>query len=511
VSSSTSSVTSSLLRLNGLSSGLDTESIVKSLLQIDQLKVDKEFKLKTKLEWTGDAYRAVNLEIKNFREKYMSVLNPSSNMFSSSAYSSYKVTMGSSTGAVSVSAGAAATADTHTIKVNHLATAGKASGTGMFTGDTLGTGSTLSEAFGEGTFDEDGNISFSINGETFSFSKNTTISSMMSTINSNADANVTMSYSSLKKGFTITSRSTGASGGGVVIENLSGSAFAESADSAAFKIAAGTYNGEDAEVVIDDVTVKKSSNTFTIDGLTYTLKSTTSDAADFTVERDTDATYQKISDFVDAYNTLIADLQSKVDEEVYKDYEPLTDTEREQLSDSQAEKWDEKAKSGLLNDDGGIRSLLTNLRNAFYTAVSGAGKSAADIGLQTAAYGTTGKIVIDETKLKNALETNPDAVAKIFTNVSSAADSSTKYKESGLVTRMSDILNSYVNTTTNVTLAQNSTDITDATNKLDELNDWLSNNEEKYYAKFTAMETALAKLNSQSSWISSMLGSSSSS
>ena len=511
MSSTTSSVTSSsLVRLSGLASGLDTDSIVKSLLEADQTKVDKEYKLKTKLEWTGDAYRAVNLEIKNFREKYMSVLNASTNMFTSSAYNAYTVAMDSTSNAVTVSAGATATAGTYTINsVTQLATAATASsGSKMFTSDTIGVGSKLSDAFSSDTFDSSGNISFSLNGKTFSFSKDTTLSSMMSTINSDETANVTMSYSSLKKGFTIASKSTGASSS-VVIANISGNAFADSADSAAFKIAAGTKNGQNAKAQIEGVDVEQSSNTFTIDGLTYSLKAQTSSAVSFTVSRDVDSVYKKITDFVDSYNTLVSDLQAKLDEEVYTDYEPLTDTEREKLSDSQAEKWDEKAKSGLLNDDSNIRSLLTNLRTAFYTAVSGAGKSAADIGLTTQAYATNGKIVVDETKLKTALSNNPDMVAKVFTNVSTSTDASTKNKESGLITRISNLLGNYINTSTNVTLAQNTTQITEAENKLDDLNDWLSNNETNYYAKFSAMESALSKLNSQKGWISSLLGSSS--
>lgn len=508
--SSTSSVTgSSMVRLSGLSSGLDTDSLVKSLLQVDQTKVDKEYKLKTKLEWTGDAMRAVNLEIKNFREKYMSVLNPSTNMFTSSAYNAYTVTMGTATSAVSVTAGPSATAGSYTInKVTQLATSAiKSSESPMFTGDNIGVGSKLSDAFSEDTFDSDGNISFSINDKTFTFSKDTTISSMMSTINSDATANVTMSYSSLKKGFTIASKSTGASSS-VKIANISGNAFADTADAAAFKISAGTKNGLNAMAQIEGVNVEKSSNTFTIDGITYSLKAETG-AVNFSVDRDVDAVYNKISDFIDAYNTLVSDLQSKLDEEVNSDYAPLTDAERAKLSDTQAEKWDEKAKSGLLSDDNNIRSLLTNLRNAFYSAVSGAGKSASDLGLNTQAYATTGKITIDETKLKTALANNPDLVAKVFTSVSSATDASTKNKESGLITRISGLLNNYISTSTDVTLAQNTTQIKQATSELADLNDWLSNNEEKYYAKFTAMETALSKLNSQSGWLSSLLSSSS--
>lgn len=499
-----SSINATKLRLTGMSSGLDTDSIVKSLLEVDQLKVDKQFRLTKKLEWTGNAYRAVNTTIKNFRTQYMSVLNSASNMYSASTYKAYSVNMETSTSAVSITAGSTATEGPMTInKITQLAEAAKASGTQMNIGGTVN--STLLEAFGEDIFDENGNISFSINGEEFTFGSDTTVYSMMNTVNSNSAAGVTMSYSSLKKAFTISGKTTGADNT-VEIENISGSAFAQAADDAAFKIAEGTYTGKNAKLQIEGVDVERPSNSFTIDGITYSLKSQSS-AINFSVARNTDAVFDKIVAFVNAYNTLIEDLQSKLDEEVYSDYEPLTDTERENLSESQQDKWDEKSKSGLLRNDSGIRGLLQTMRNAFYQTVADTGKSASSIGLKTGSYATTGKIVIDEDKLREAINSNPDEVAKLFTNVSTATDSSTKTAESGLVTRLSNALNIYVSNSVDNTLASNAKALSEANDRLDDLEDWLANNEEKYWSKFSAMESAMSKLNSQSSWLGSLLGS----
>ena len=507
-----SNISNSLIRLNGLSSGLDTEAIVKSLLEIDQLKVDKQFKLAEKLEWKGDAYREINLKLKTFREKYMSVLSPSTNMYSSAAYNAFAVTMNTQTSAVGITAGSNAYVGSLSISNIKLATSAQAASSGkMDVAAGTSINSTLEAAFAdvENMFDEEGNISFSINDTEFEFSKDTTISQMMSRINA-SDAKVSISYSSLKQGFTITSKSTGTDGK-LKIVNISGKAFAADEADAAFKIAECDKTGTNATAIIDGEPVERSSNTFTIDGITYALKEDT-DATQikFSVARDTDAVYKRIVDFVDSYNTLIADLQAKLDETVYSDYEPLTDTEREGLSETQITQWETKAKSGLLRNDNGIRTLLQDLRSAFYSAVEGAGKSAAAIGLETGAYSTTGKIIINETKLKEALANNPDQVASIFSKVSNATDSSTKYKESGLVVRLSNSLNSYMSNSTSITLETNAKQVTNANNRLDQLEDWLANNEKKYYARFTAMETALAKLNSQTGWISSLLGSASS-
>ena len=502
----TNGINASLIRLNGLSSGLDTESIVTSLLKIDQLKVDKQFKLAEKLEWKGDAYRSINLKLRNFRETYMSVLSPSTNMFSTAAYNAFSVNMATQTTAVSVTAGSSASAGALTInKITELAAAAQVSSAGMFeASQNVTINSTLKDAFGTDLF-QDGKVAFSINDKAFEFTEDTTISAMMSQINS-SDAGVTMSYSSLKRGFTITSKAVG-SDAKVNIVNTSGTAFAADAADAKFKIAAGNNSGKNAKVTIEGVDVEKSSNTFTIDGITYTLKETTESEIKFSVSRDVDTVYNKIKGFVDAYNSLIEELQGKLDEKVYSDYGPLTDTEREDLSETQISQWEEKAKSGILRNDNGIRNLLQELRGAFYDVVEGAGKSAASIGLETAAQARTGKIILNETKLKQALSNNPDQVASIFAKASSSTDVATKYKESGLVARMSNTINSYISRITETTLESNAKAVTDANDRLDQLEEWMAKNEEKYYARFTAMETALAKLNSQTSWISSMLGS----
>lgn len=501
-------ISASLIRLNGLSSGLDTEAIVTSLLKIDQFKVDKQFKVAEKLKWKGDAYRAINLKLKTFRETYMSVLSPATNMYSSTAYNAFSVTMKTQTSAVSITANSNASVGSLTIdNIMQLATAAQVkSGTEMFD-STKNINSTLEDAFGAGIFEDD-KISFSINDKTFTFSKDTTLGSMMNQINS-SDANVLMSYSSLTRKFTITSKATGTDGK-VNIVNLSGKAFAESeatVNDSAFKIAQGNNTGENAKLTIEGVQVEKTSNTFTIDGITYTLKEQSATPITFSVDRDVDSVYNRIKGFVDAYNSLIAELQSKLDEDIFSDYEPLTDAERKELSETQITQWEEKAKSGLLKNDGGIRTLLQNLRSAFYSVVEGAGKSAASIGLETGSYSRTGQIVINEAKLKNAIANNPDQVARIFSNVSNATDSGTKYKESGLVVRMSDLINTYIANNTSITLETNAKAVTEANNRLDQLEEWLANNEEKYYARFTAMESALAKLNSQTGWISTLLGS----
>jgi flagellar hook-associated protein 2 len=500
---------SSTLRLTGLASGLDTESIVKSLLEIDQFKVDGQQRAVTKLEWQGDAYRAVNLQIKTFREKYLYPLAAENdNMLLTKNYNIFSAALTSTTSAVNVTASSNAVAGSYTIdQITSLASAASFS-SAVKLGESVNRNTKIGDlagfVFNEETIDGAivKSFSFSINDQAFTFGEDATVSEVVNKVNSNTQAGVIMSYSTLKQGFTITGAVTGATSS-VKIENGLGNFFGLSS---AAGIEGGEKFGTNAVLQIEGVDVEKSSNSFTIDGINYTLKSESATAINFDVTRDVDATVNKIVGFIDAYNELITSLQGKLQEEVYSVYEPLTDAEREKLTEKQAEQWDEKAKSGLLRNDSKLSSLISTLRSAFYTAVEGTGKSASEIGLNTGYYKDGGKITVNKEKLRAAIETNPTEVTGIFTSTSTATDASVKNAESGLMNRISTAMSGYVSYTTGQTLDMNKTELSKAETRLSDLEDWLSNNEEKYYARFSAMETALAKLNSQTSWISSLLG-----
>lgn len=503
-------------RITGLASGLDTDSLVTSMLSVDQSRLDKQNQTTTKLEWEADALRDVNSLIKTFRESYLSVLNSSSNMLSSSSYNANEVSMLTTTNAVTVSAGSSAVTGQMTInKITQLATAAKATSSDVFSEEISKSTALKDLAFNTAlTFDGDNNVSFSINDVDFTFSQDMSLNDMMSEINA-SDAGVKMSYSSLKNGFTIASTETG-SASEVNIVNTSGNLFGYvdgegNTVEGALGISEGITNGEDAELIIEDIPVTKSSNTFTIDGITYTLKDESEEAISFTVEQDIESTVDKISTFVDAYNELVGTLQDMIDEDVYRDYDPLTDDQKAEMSETEIEQWEEKAKSGLLSNNSGIESLLTTVRRALYTTVEGAGMSLSDIGLTTGTYTDGAKITLDEDKLRTALENNPDAVTSLFTQTSSSDDSSTKFSESGFVARVSNALLNYTEQATDVSLTTLQDEISDSEDRADTLEDRLYERSEALYLKFSAMEAALATLNSQSSWLSSLFSTTSSS
>ncbi len=505
-------------RVTGLASGLETDTIVKSMLASYQSRLDKQNQSTTKMQWKADALRSVNSLIKTFRESNMSVLNASNNMLSASSYSAFDVTMLTTTSAVTIKAGSAALEGKMTINsITQLAEAASLDSTDVFSAEINRNAALKDLSFKTPlNFDANGEIKFSINGASFTFSQDTTLNDMMSEINA-SDAGVKISYSSLKDGFNIISKTTG-SASKIEIKNTSGNLFSYqdgegNTVAGAIGIAEQTKPGKDAMLKIDGIDVVKSSNTFTIDGITYTLNDQYIPAGaddkgiSFTVKKNVDTIVDRISKFVDSYNELVGKLQNLVGESVYRAYAPLTDEQKDSMKEADINKWEEKAKSGLLHNDSGIQQLLTNVRKALYTTVEGTGMKLSDIGLTTGAYADGAKITLNKDKLRTALETNPDAVTSLFTKTSKSTDASVKFNESGFMARISDTLLNYTSRATDVSLKSLDKNISDAKDAVETLEEKMYTKSEALYKKFSAMEAALAKLNSQSNWMASMFSS----
>ena len=509
-----SSAYSSTSRITGLFSNLDTDAIVKDLMKVEQGKVDKKKQEKTKDEWYGDALSDVQTLIKQFKSNYLTASTTGS-MLSSLTYKSFttKITSGSDS-VVSITATTGASAGSYTVdSITRLAKNASVSSSQAVSA----AGTNISESnivklsnlnFANALqFDSNGEISFKINGEQFTFNRNDTLQNMVNTINSDDKAGVTMKYSRLTDMFTVTADDGGAKSY-VTIENISGNAFGTHS---AFGIAAGSTRidgygskGQDADLSINGVSITKSSNDFTIDGVTYSLKNTTDQAVGFSVERDISATVKYVKKFIDDYNTLAGKLNKLLDEKDYShDYPPLTTDQEKDMSENQINTWNAKAKSGLLRGNSDIKSFLHNMKNAFVSVLGGTGKAASSIGLNTANYysADSGNIIVDGDKLTAAMEKDPDVVISMFTNSSS--------DKKGLVYKISDSVASYLDNVADSIKANNKamSGPGGLDDKIKDMEDGLDETAQKYYNKFSVMETALSKLNSQMSMLSSLFNS----
>ncbi|MFC3886543.1 flagellar filament capping protein FliD [Bacillus songklensis] len=273
--------------------------------------------------------------------------------------------------------------------------------------------------------------------------------------------------------------------------------------------------GENAIFEINGLATERNSNTFEINGVTFTLKQTFSDSpVSLSVKNDSDKVFENIKSFVDKYNELIGKIQDKLSEERYRSYQPLTDEQREQLSDKQQEQWEEKAKSGLLRRDPILAGVLSQMRTDFYSQVTNDNVSPlynqlAAIGITTTGnYLEGGKLEINEAKLKKAIETDPSSVENLFRTDGLATS------QKGITQRLYDTVNATMDklkeragnsfsTNKQFTLGKELDSIDD---RIDRFEDRLTQIEDRYWRQFTAMEKAIQQSNSQSMYLMQQFG-----
>jgi len=346
-----------------------------------------------------------------------------------------------------------------------------------------------------------------------------TLNDVISKVN-NSNLGLTMYYDEYKDMFTLTRKETGNFNSSSSVDNgneiiIGGSDNDFLNQTLQFK-GSKESGGENAKFTINGLETERTSNTFAINGVTYTLKSKFDTPVTVTVSNDTDTIFKNIKNFVDQYNSLIDAVQSKLNEDRYPDYAPLTDDQRKELTDTQQDQWDKKARSGLLRNDMTLKNSLSNMRSLIYSKVNNANISSEYNQLSSIGITTTsdwlkgGKLEINEDKLKAAIQNDPDSVELLFR----ASGSTTS--EKGIVQRLYDSVNQTYNTivdkagkstyvNTQFTIGKNINDLTD---KIRDMNDKLDKLEDRYYAQFTAMEQAIQKYNSQYTYLSSFFSNS---
>lgn len=358
-----------------------------------------------------------------------------------------------------------------------------------------------------------------VNGKEFTFKSSSTLTEMMNTINQDKDAKAVFSYSEMTDSFQIANTTTGSA------SELSFEGFGM------FGLTdASGLRGMDAKVTVQTEGITKeitqSGNSFTLDGLNFEITDTKDFGAEglaVGVERDFQPTIDAIKSFIEDYNKMVGELTTKYYEKSYSSaYPPLTEEERAAMTESEAEKWDEKAKSGILRNDATIGSLINGLRASLLAKVGDTGMSAIDLGISTVSWSSDswrteqGKLKLDENKLLAALKENPNAVQEVLTKISTDASGNTDYSTSttdgkttagsGLLVRMGNLLSNFNRAMSSQNIRQTQKTINDYTTKMSDLIAKMAEKEESLWAKYSRMETALSELQSQSNWLAAQLG-----
>ncbi|OME87130.1 hypothetical protein BK120_03870 [Paenibacillus sp. FSL A5-0031] len=487
------------IRMGGLVSGMDTESIVKNLMKAQSAPLNKLLQKKQTEEWRRDQYREMNALLSDLKNK----------SFDMKLQSNYqkKVLTSSNDSIVSVKQKGTPSASVYNVELQ-VAPVAAQNETSKFTiKDSLINGTALvAEDF-----------SFTIGPDPIKDRIDVTITdtihSVVAKINSlSSQTGITASFMKDDKSITFTSN------GKYPAINIS-SEF----QSKLGKDPAGTPQNKPAtpgtpgSVLINGVSYVINSNTFTFDGVEFNIKGP--GKAEISLKPDEDAVFKSVKEYVDKYNEIIDKINGKLSERTYRDYKPLLNEEKESLSDKQVEQWEQKAKSGLLRQDALLSNALSQMRLALSANVTGAGMDAkydnlSEFGITTGDYSEKGKLYINETKLKEAISINGNAIMDLFTKKSTSTDATTKFSESGLIERLYDQINGTMAKLTEKAgssgsfsdksilgqgLTRINTDISKWEKRLEDI-------ESRYWKKFTAMETAMSKANAQGNWLSQQLG-----
>ncbi|MGG6313261.1 flagellar filament capping protein FliD [Paenibacillus macerans] len=521
------------MRVNGFS-GMDIDSMVKSMMTAARVPLDKLNQQKDLLEWQRDSYREMNSKLYDFRNNKLMKYK------SSAALTSQTAAVSGNTAAVKAVASAEANGIPMKVSVTQLATSASAQTAGIGFGFNAkqslaelakgikadGDASTLTDA------EKEKEYTLRINDkQTMTFKGTDSVASVIAKINASSDFNVTASFDELTGKLSIKSKAMG-----------TGSQFAFSTtpesptDTRPVNSLLGVFgsatapavtDGQNAEVYINDQKIPpQKSNTITYNGIQMTLLAVTgskdtvldkpgADDKPFTVTTQSDpkTAIDTIKAFVEDYNTLLSLFNTKVGEEKYRDFPPLTDEQRSALSESDVKAWEEKAKSGLLKGNDILSSTIQSMRMTISEKLGNLSK----IGITTGQYYEGGKLYLDEKKLTTALEQNPQLVQDLFQGTGDgtkdsifgklydlADDTMGKLADRAGTTKFSGDLNSIYKEESVM-----GKQLKEYNQRILAMQDRLDQMETRYYKQFTAMETAMNKYNSQASSLLSSLGMSS--
>jgi len=495
-----------MMRIGGLASGIDTENIIKQLMQAERAPLNKMEQEMTMLEWKREDFREIN-------SKMLELDNMMLDMQLSSTYNSKQVSS-TQEDAVTATATTNASNGAYSIDVNQLATSAMKIGESSLStnGETIDTSvTTLADL---GVTDSETKFAFTTYDENrnpqeyeHTFSTSDTLDDVMQTVNED-DNNVRLFYVAQNDQMVMETTRTGN-------YNEDGDEIEFSGNNGGIADTFGLTNakeigGTNAEFTYNGglKNLEARENNYTLNGITFQFNNITDGAATLNITNDVDAAVDNIMSFVDTYNEVVDLLNGTQQEERYRDYPPLTDAQREEMDENEIELWNERAKSGILKGENIITEAQFDMRQSWYGNVENDGvfSNITEIGITTSAdYLDGGKLVVDEEQLTSALQEDPDSVYQIFASEGEGA-------EAGIIQRLENGVEQTMNrieeragkgsdTLENYTIGKRMSSLED---EIAGFEDRLTNIEDQYWSEFNAMEQAISMFNQQSTMLAQM-------
>lgn len=366
-----------------------------------------------------------------------------------------------------------------------------------------------------------------IDGSAIDLTGVSTIQDLVSKVNS-SDKGVKMSYIESLDKFEFTATKGGSPiiiNGNVAEKLFSATPGGEITVPASTKATMTVQYGSDINTRIS---LESDNNTFSLDGLTINVTESFSsgDAVKLSSKSDTTKILSTVKDMVKDYNEMVELVNTELNAKRNRNYAPLTDEQREDMSESEIKAWEEKAKTGMLFGNSDMSALSNELRNVFFSS----SQSMADleaVGISTSSsWQDNGKIIIDEEKLKAAIDTDPENIKSIFsdkmTNLNAADPTKPVVFDTtsgGVMSRLQHIMDKYTKTegatkgifiekagnlSSPLSLIKNGllTTMNDIDTIVANLKRTLTAEQKRYQSQFTRLESVVSQLNSQSSWLS---------
>ena len=501
------------MRVTGLNSGLDTESIITALVEAKSEKKNKLVKAQTRLEWKQDAWKELNKKVYSFYTKTLS------NMRMQGDYTK-KITKSSNESAVSVITGSNAANGVQNLEVISQAKSGYLTGAELQKGGNKAsyTSSTkLSEIDGL-NLNGGEKLTIKVGGKDkeIALTGDMTINKLVSELR---NAGVNANFDEKNQRFFISSKATGAA------NNFEITASDSTGNPAASTILqslgfegndSNKINGSDATIKLNGATFTSDSNTFEINGLTITVNQETNEKITLNTTDDTDGIYDMIKNFFKEYNELIIEMDSLYNAESSKGYEPLTDEEKEALSEKEIEKWEEKIKNSILRKDSTLNTVSSAIKQIMLQGVKmsdGNQHYLSEFGIGTLGYFNAGEneksayhidgdpddsnVSNNDDKLRAAIASDPDKVTEFFSTLSK-----------NLYDKLFDMMKTteYSSAFTLYDDKLMKEEYSSYTSKISKQEALIKAYEDRYYKKFAAMETALSKLQTKENALAGMFG-----
>ena len=501
------------MRVTGLNSGLDTESIITALVEAKSEKKNKLVKAQTRLEWKQDAWKELNKKVYSFYTKTLS------NMRMQGDYTK-KITKSSNESAVSVITGSNAANGVQNLEVISQAKSGYLTGAELKKSGNKAdyTSSTkLSEIDGL-NLNGGEKLTIKVGGKDkeISLTGDMTINQLVSKLR---DAGVNANFDEKNQRFFISSKETGAANNFEITASDSTGSPATSTILTKLGLEgsdSNKINGSDAEIKLNGATFTSDSNTFEINGLTITVNQETNEKITLNTTDDTDGIYDMIKNFFKEYNELIIEMDSLYNAESSKGYEPLTDEEKEALSEKEIEKWEEKIKNSILRKDSTLNTVSSAIKQIMLQGVKmsdGSQLYLSEFGIGTLGYFNAGEneksayhidgdpddsnVSNNDDKLRAAIASDPDKVTEFFSTLSK-----------NLYDKLFDMMKTteYSSAFTLYDDKLMKEEYSSYTSKISKQEALIKAYEDRYYKKFAAMETALSKLQTKENALAGMFG-----